>query len=301
MIDNTKLIFSLPDSWGNDGVTRELCAAMTRHPIWFYDDFIIDYVYGVPEHCVWSGEIPAETTDFLTPKGFVKNKCDYYRKYNKPYCVCMTNYLLKPTDLHNLYANKLLELLNVYGGYVRVASQILADYLVKFSNLKITWADTTDFGNDIYQQIAKINELSKTNIVTLPRTFNNRPELLSQFRYRENLEIVVNDECPDTCPYRRQHADNLCKYHLFEGEEWKCLLDGQYVTGDIHRHIVLRELIPNYVAMGFKRFSLYGINSSAQKLSDACDYFFVKPKYSDDFIDFLNEENMKRMNKVGNE
>lgn len=285
--------FSIPDSFQIRETNRALFHAMQQHKEWFYDDFIIDTVYGTPGHCIWNGNRELFGEPFFRPELCKKVIFDRYKAFGVEYRLVFTNFMLKPEMLHDNYCNQVAEELNAVGGHIMVSTPMFAEYAKKtFPNLKLSWSTTTDFGKTVDEQVAKINELSRDALVVPPYTMNNKPEILDRFEHPENIEILSDEKCIDNCPRRRQHETNSNLYNLYEQVEEGCLMVKDYRKGlyvnNPQVHKVPRAKLSEYVDRGIVHFKIEGRSNPANMLMISyCDYF-IMPQYIDNFVDFVN-------------
>lgn len=277
--------FSIPDSGATSIYNKILLEAMRQHRDWFYDDFVIETVYGCPRFCIWNGNRGGSDAPFRPSfwRDIVKN----YVSYGVRYRLVFTNFLLQPCDLYDVYANKISEILNSIGGYVMVSIPLMGQYMKKYPGLKVCWSTSTDFGITEGQQIDNINRLSENTLVVLPYEYNNKP-VLQKFTHPENLEIIVNEGCIENCPWRRQHWSNVNEVNLFRknGEYTKCLVEDDTLRKEVYSHNVNRKQLADYAALGINHFKVVGRTNPSQAEKAYLEYF-VLPERRENFLEFF--------------
>ena len=268
-----KRLFSIPDAnsrIADSGeynvriINRGILACMQEHADWFYDDFQVETAYGCPGSCIWNGNRPnGEVEEF--DDGWAKAVLGMYAKYGIKYRVTFTNFLLKQSHLKDTTGNAVALAISKFGGgYVMVSTNLMANYMKRYPKLILNWSTTTDFGKDVPSQIKKINELSAKNLVVLPYEYNNKPELLKQFEYPENLEVFVNEPCIDNCPYRREHWRVINEVILsrkmtpVEIKKMRCQFQNDDGPSKPLKHFIKREQLPVYDALGIRHFKISG-------------------------------------------
>lgn len=277
--------FSIPDSGATIEYNKLLLSVMQQHRDWLYDDFAIESAFGCPPSCIWNGNRSLFSGPYRP--SFFRKRLEVYQNAGIHYRLIFTNFLLQPEHLYDVYSNMIASMVNEVGGYVMVSIPLMANYMKKYPNLRLCWSTTTDFGDTEGKRIKKINELSATHLVVVPYEFNNKPQL-KRFTHPENLEIIVNEDCIDNCPFRRQHWINVNTVNLFKApvEYTKCLADAkQPGHNPSYFHNVRRQQLDYYTAMGINHFKIVGRISSVQALNAYLE-FFVLPDRKDDFLKF---------------
>lgn len=277
--------FSIPDSGATSIYNTLLLEAMRQHRDWFYDDFVIETVYGCPHFCIWNGNRGSADPPFRP--SFWRSRVENYVSYGIRYRLTFTNFLLQPVDLYDAYANKIAETLNSIGGYVMVSIPLMAKYMKKYPALEVCWSTSTDFGKTEEERVASINRLSGNTLVVLPYEYNNKPDL-QKFTHPENLEIIVNEKCVENCPWRRQHWCNVNEVNLFrkDVEYTKCMVKDKKLLKDVYAHNVNRKQLANYAALGINHFKVVGRTSPFQAEKAYLEYF-VLPERRESLLEFF--------------
>lgn len=295
--------FSLPDSLLTRSMNKVLLYAIREYREWFYDDFVIDSVYGCPNSIIWNGgRNQGYDKSYIPPDEYFNSIVGMYRNnFGVSYRATFTNCMLEPVHLLDTYANKFAAILNSFGSNVIVSLPLMAEYIqARYKKLQICWSTTTNYGKTIEEQVEKINELSKTNIVVVPYWFNNKWEIIAQLKHPENIEFLANEVCVDNCPERINHYRSISKYNLFEELIPK---ETEYFVGGCpmqrkfpklfeqpRKHEINREMISIYVMKGFNLFKLEGRNDTNDvNLLNRYLLYFLNPKYLAYMQNFYNE------------
>lgn len=294
-----KFIFSIPDANCNNLSAKvvnvrllnwAVLEAMKQHKEWFYDDFIIETAYGCPSSCIWNGNRDLGKVDEFDD-GWSKAVLGMYESYGVKYRLIFTNFLLKREHLQDRLGNAVAKAVSKVGGYVMVSTQLMAQHMARYPGLEVNWSTTADFGKTKEQQIAKINELSKKQLVVLPYEFNNKPEL-RQFTNPQNLEVLVNERCIDNCPRRREHWTDVNKAILGQIKDSNfrlrvvCRFIDQYYDGRMRQHNILRVGLHEYQNFGINHFKISG-RVEPDLVMRAYEEYFVRPEYKQNVLTFI--------------
>lgn len=284
---SVKYHFSIPDSYAVAMLNMILLRAMQEHNEWFYDDFVIDSCYGCPQGCIWNGnrEFPGQSYG----REIIAEIVNTYRSFNITYRATFTNFLLEEEHLRDAYGNLIAEVLSEYNGEVIVSIPLMFDYIkTKYPQLGITWSTTTDFGGTNSERVAKINELSHSRVVVVPFDMNNNV-VLKELTNPHNIEVLVNEDCIDNCPRRREH-ETLCNlFNMGKISTTEDCLMGEYRgTEKWQMHSFISRMgLEKYVQRGIDRFKISGRQNVLQTLWGYFAYF-VKKSHWTDFNDFAN-------------
>lgn len=278
--------FSIPDSSKMRLLNFVFLYMMQDHKEWFYDDFKIDVAYGCPPKCIWNGGRVENEPEYSAQE--FSDVINFYKGFGIRYRLNFTNQCLTSDDLKDEYGNQMAEVLNGYGGYVAATFPLMAEYCQeKFNNLNLVWSTSTEYGKTLDDMVAKINVLSKENMVVLPYTFNNS-EKLDDFLYPENLEILVCDSCEDNCPKRREHQLLISKAiheKNFDEELNSCIMLKEGGTSyGTYRNIVNRDRLEYHFLKRISHFKISGRTSMESPLA-AYAHYFVLPEYRNIFLE----------------
>ena len=289
-------VFSLPDSVRTRSLNMFFLNHLWLNPEWFYDDFQIGSVYGVPMFCIWNGNRAFNTAEF-TSCGRMKDIFGMYKGFGVDYRLTYTNFMVQEKHLSDIVGNKMAELLNDFGGGVTLSTYIMAEYMLQhYPNLKIGWSVTTDYGED---KIIKINTLTKAGmIVILPIEFNNNWEMLEQVENRDNIEILINENCVDNCPKRREHFERSNRAFLLEDdgiEFGRCFYPSDKYPDLPRTRCIPRQDFGKYAAQGFNHFKVAGREGGVYEPVEATYLnLFVRPQYREQVGTLYEESKTKK-------
>lgn len=289
--------FSIPDS----AIVRDLNILMLRafrdHREWFYEDFIIETAYGCPLFSPWNGN--RSTIELLKSPTLdgIADLYDSYREYQVDYRLTFTNFLLRTEHLYDTVGNALARVLNEKGGYVTLSIPLMENHIrINYPNLKICWSVTTEY----YEGVNTINEvLSKDMIVILPIEYNNNEEVLQKLVHKENVEILLNENCVDNCPRRKEHFTRANQIHLLERypqpDDEICFFSSDFFPGLPRTRVVDRKGIEMCVKNGVDHFKIAGRQDDNFTFGSYLEYL-VLPDRGYDFAHYLKNNGMDYMN-----
>lgn len=296
--NTTKYRFSIPDALAVRIINRAFLTALTMHPEWFYDDFTIDTAYGCPGRCPWTGGRDNLEDDF--DDGWAEEVAGLYEEAGAKYRLVFTNFLLRKPDLQDAIGNKVALQLSKRGGCsVMVSTPMMYQYMGRYPGLTRCWSTTTDFGKSPEEQIEKINRLSERDLVVIPYQFNNGPDL-NRFTHPENLEVLINEDCVDNCPFRREHWTKVCEYALKgdDSQEAKQKIMCMWSEGReyVPHHRIHREQLDRYRQLGINHFKVCG-RGRPQQVFQAYFEYFVRAGAVESFARFCDSyrDNFGRM------
>jgi len=292
--------FSIPDSNLVRPVNRGLIRAIKEHPEWFYSDFYIDSAYGCPPNCIWNGNREQNEPRFTPRDNWAELIAGFYKEHNVTYRLTFTNFLLKPEHLSDEYGNYIANEVSKYKCMGIVSTPMMYDYITThYPDLDISWSTTTDFGPNDEERVKKINELSKDRVVVVPFHMNG-DEFLKQMEHPENIEVLVNEECIDNCPKRREHEMLSNKFNLGELDKPpECLMQSLKHTDKWTCHSIIgRKRMKELEKMGITRFKLSGRLIINQCIASYM-YYFVPPEHRTEVIDFINKNYLEILTNLG--
>jgi hypothetical protein len=275
--------FSIPDSAGTYKLNCLLLTLIKEKPQMFYDDFVISSTYGAFNGTTWNGG--RDIFGILSEKD-CKERLQFYNSHNVSYRYTFTNKFIEKRDLFDRYSNMMLRINN--NGGVTYNKKIIKDYIKKkYKNYYFVSSCTRNI-----KDIKNINKISKKELIVLDFKLNNSKTLL-KLKHPENVEIVVNEQCFDNCPFREIHYSMMAQNNMFlndnqfklnpmcnrkSGSYQECICSKrQYVSRD--------RIYKEYLPLGINKFKLVGRHNSMPDLAlmGYLDYF-VKPEYQYAFI-----------------
>lgn len=287
------LEFSIPDSPGTYRLNRLLISMIKDYPELFYDDFVITSAYGTFSGCTWNGG--RDIFGIVSEKD-CKSVLKFYNDHNISYRYTFTNRFLKKTDVYDRYCNMLLKINTKLNG-VTYNKELIKDYIKKkYPSYYFVSSCTKNIKN-----IDEINKISKDELFVLDFRLNNKFFILQQLKHPYNIEVLVNEQCSSTCPYREIHYSMISKKNLFiSDDDFDMNLSCNRKSGSYdmviktRSHYVSREnIINNYLPLGINKFKISGRHNTEPDfaLMTYLDYF-IKPKYREYFITICKENNI---------
>ncbi len=288
------IVYSIPDS----AIVRYLniltLRAFRDHKEWFYDDFIIETAYGCPLFSPWNGNRSTIESLGRVCLNDIANVYNVYGQFGIEYRLTFTNFLLRTEHLYDTVGNALARLLNEKGGYVTLSIPLMENHIkTNYPNLKICWSVTTEYENGV----KSINEkLNNDMIVILPIEYNNDEKIIDELVHLENVEILVNEDCIDGCPRRREHFARANKIHLLEkfvdDVDEKCFFDPKMAFWGLpSTRVVHKDMMQKYVDRGITHFKIAGRQDDRFVYISYLEYL-VLPECKDLFTDYLKENGL---------
>jgi hypothetical protein len=273
------ILFSLPDYYGFFNLNLALLDIMESQREKFYDDIVVDSIYG-SFPCIWNGgrfyeggtsfgNIIATTTPF-TERGISLRHT-------------FTNCLLTEEHLKDTLCNKICELTHNSLHGANVNSILLKEYLEeKYPDFYIMWSTTL-----CTKDLAQINSLSEKNLLVLDYNLNNNFEFLAKLEHPENIEILVCETCIPNCPNRKEHYLHESNCQLFnETSHYDCpwVNNSTFYAGAYQQphYVSIDNIRQNYLPLGINKFKIMGRGRPAIETIENYVNYLVKPEYKDD-------------------
>ena len=257
-----------------------------KYPQYFNDDSKISAFFGGFDNCCWNGgrENKQQHSEQLSScLKIIKQINDLGISVRFTF----TNPFITKEEYNDYIGNSLMKFAHNGMNGVIVANENFHNYLKeKYPNFHYVYSTTncTTDGN-IYNEI-----YDKYDILVLDYRLNkNRLFLEQQLKFKNKIEILVDDCCP-SCKYRKQHFQNVGRYNLGEQIDISCLNPenyGKYENPKNFYESLLRTLnnsltyeeIEEYKKLGFNKFKLTGRSQNRKFLLDSYIYYFVKPEF----------------------
>ena len=280
-----KIRYNLPDIQ-QSLLYAKLMEAMAINPEAFYDDFVIECVFGSVSSCIWDAGMVDIRPSWPCDK--IETLAQLYNDLGLPMCLTFTNPLITKEHLHDTYANMIAKICEAPQNQILVSSPILEDYLrEKYPQYKMcrsilaTENKPYDASDKYYKTVLK-------------RAWNNNWNLLDTIpeNERTKIEILCNDPCPDNCPYIYSHYARHAQYQLALGNTdvdpncWMRHVIGnnqEKFTRETKAYISHQMIVDEYLPKGFNQFKLAGRGSLIFATIAILDYL-VKPEYRDDIM-----------------
>ena len=286
-----KIYYSLPDFYNFYQFNLNFLQMMYDHPGWFRDNVKIDSMYGTFPGCIWnSGRVQFGMADYdnivATISGI--NQAGISIRFT------FTNGQLKGRHFKDYYGNLILQIANDISSQipikngVNVSSEAFADFIhSNYPNLYTLWSTTKGL-----KSVEEVNKLSKDNIVVIPYQMNNT-NIIDEFKYPENLELLCCEACIDNCPDRQAHYENLAKEQLLiPNNHFKCPhgCESYYYYDNIpkRKHYISPEIIEKmYLPRKINKFKISGRNDNMINNIERYITFLAKPEYKDEVRNHL--------------
>ena len=248
---------------------------------YLYKDTNISAVYGTFFNSKWNGGRGSKSkkVNYKEAYLFIKqmNELGISVRFT------FTNPLITEKELDDNIGNTLMKLGNNGMNGVIVASDILFKYLKKKYPRFHFIASTTkcllnieDYTNDY-------------DITVLDYRLNKNENFLNNIEDKHKIEILVDELCPISCKYRKQHYENIGKFNLgYKNVCCYCLdpknnlienIDFQK-NKEVHSETVLtNEEIDSLYSRGFNKFKLLGRSLADKKfIINSYIYYLIKPE-----------------------
>lgn len=265
-----------------------------RHPEWFKDNIEFSSVYDCFPGMIWNGG--RGVAEYLIPEEEIKRIIYFFNGKNIPLRFTLTNSLLEEEHLHDEYCNKIIDIASKSGmNEIIINSPLLEEYLRNKYENNFKWILSTTRAE---RDADKINELcEKYYLIVIDYRDAKNKDFLQKLKYKDKIEILVNESCHYTCPYRKQHYENISRVQLNpslknlptscqykqevnigqksdRGFAWVLKYNSQTI-------ISADEITNDYVPMGFSNFKLEGRGAFIYYALDSYVHYFFKDEYKD--------------------
>ncbi len=274
--------FSIPGFFTHRKLNEILLDLYTyEKPYVFKEDVKIDSIYDSFPGCYWNGgrinhkgAIPIEEI-----KEIIK---EYTYKYKINMRLVFTNSLITNELLYDPLGNTILDLAPIGTG-ITINSEDLKEYIEKKYPEKFyfNWSATK-----ILKTVDEINKYSKNN-TTIPSFLdvNNNFKILNQLKYKDNIELIVDDLCLPHCPNYYQHYIEFSKKNLYnisvKPEICSCKQEHNYYirrVGKSHS-ISPKDIEKKYQPLGFTHFKITGREDFDIQIIESYVRYLIRPKW----------------------
>lgn len=284
--NNQKILFSIPDFFFLYDLNMMLIQLKQQEPTKFYEDVVIDSVYGSFPNCIWNsgrGAYGWANIENIIATVQAFNKLGISVRYT------FTNSEITGRHLMDYQCNHILQntgkLVEGIRNGVNVNKDILADHIQKnYPEFYLLWSTTK---GDPKTTVEETNELSKDRITVLYYGLNNTTAL-EQLEHPENIEVLVSEACIPYCPKRHEHYSSIGKSQLLlPSEPFRCPYGcEQYfyyeVAAKRPHYVDMRDIREVYLPLGINKFKISGRADSPINVIENYVNYFVKPEYRDD-------------------
>ncbi len=289
---NNIINFSIPDYWYLFNLNKNFIFYKNNFSEYFYENCKIDSVFGSFPGCCWNGG------RIILGNTYYENMYDIMEFFNINKISIrhtFSNLLLQENQKYDTLGNSICkiteELSNKYNilNGCTVGSKVLFEY-IKNTYPTLYLVNTTTLEN---YDINFINDISKNNITVVPLYFNNKFDLIKQFKYPENIEFIcAEDGCLDNCPQRKSHyyVTNLmnnfqpsssinigynCPVRDITNYYYESIYTKQWI-------ITYQDIIDKYLPLGFNKFKISGRAAEERNIINTIENYvnyFIKEKY----------------------
>lgn len=281
--EKNKILFSIPDFYYSYNLNIMLLDLMQQEPEKFYDDVVIDSVYGSFPGCIWNSGRAA--CGWASIENILATVLEF-NKRNISVRYTFTNSEIKGRHLLDYYCNTILQntgcLVEGVRNGVNVNQAILADHVSKnYPEFYLLWSTTKGINS-----VEETNKLSEDRITVLYYGMNNTTAL-KELAHPENIEILVSEACIERCPKRLEHYSAIGKLQLLEPSEpfrcpYGCEQYFYYDTPVTRDHYVsiddIREI---YLPLGINKFKISGRQDHPVNLIENYVNYLAKPEFRD--------------------
>ena len=249
----------------------------------FYDDVILDNVYGSVPNVIWNGGRNHPVSNWKREQ--IINLFEYYKNKRIKLRFTFTNMLLKNEHLYDEYANSVLDLINEYGYEITIYSEVLEEYIRnKYPEIEMI-SSTTKCILDIGRFNREVDREYK--LVVLDFRKNADFEFLDRISNTYKVELLLNEDCYSTCEQRVRHyrdiSDNILHFDKLPDTEVYCRgkYRNLYESFGQKTTITVDDLYGKYKDMGFVHAKLRGRRSDYYDVLESYVYYLIKPRYRD--------------------
>ena len=269
-------------------INKILFKLKNEYPECFYDDIIIDAVFGNFQFCIWDGGRIFPQYIHATLENILDIQ-DYYNNQLKiPMRFIYTNTQIEEHHLYDRFCNQVTEICENELNEIVVNSPILEEYLMKKYPKYNFISSTTKCILDKEKTKELLND-QKYSLVCLDYNLNYNIDFLKSLtpEEKEKCEFLVNAICDANCKNRKQHYDLNSNFSLTYGKKYNlnfCNVNHDHLypfeTMKDPRNQIDYNTIKNiYAPLGFKHFKLEGRTCSKITYLEMCVNYMVKPQY----------------------
>ena len=249
----------------------------------FFDSVIIDNIYGSVPNVVWNGGRNGPLDRMKLDD--VRNLFDKYYKKGIKLRITFTNCMLKEEHLCDKYANDILQLIDEMGFEVTVSSEVLEVYIRnKYPNIPII-SSTTKCILDIDELNREVSKDYK--LVVLDYRKNADELFLRKITYPSKIELLLNEDCFNTCVQRMRHYRDISLNIIMEDKlpDTEVYCQGKY--RNLYASMKQKETIRNrdlytyYSSLGFDNAKIRGRRSDFYDVLESYMYYLIKDEHRD--------------------
>lgn len=253
--------FALPGFWENRQILIPLLSLYKQNPFFFYDDIIIEAVFGNFTHVIWDGGRPFNRTQFFSNLEDIEIIQNIYNNIlNISIRFVCSNLFIQQQDCYDKFGNLILSLCENNKNNIIVGSSYLENYIRnKYPKYQFISSTTKCLNSE--EEI--INELKKDYIlVCLPYNKNFDFEFLQKIpnNLKSKIELLINEKCYINCPIRQKHYIEISKTNYLYNYEYinqfKCFNNNLKTWSQTA--IIPYEQLNKYTDLNIKYYKLEG-------------------------------------------
>lgn len=242
----------------------------------------ISSVYGCVKS-TWGGGRPSMMQDI--DRNLAEEIISKYNARNISCCFTFSNYNVTRDHLEDRIGNLLLDVASQTGvqNYAIVSSDILTEYIRdKYPNIKLISSilkpiyelDAYDFAPEYYNKLCEIYDRV---VVRSELCFYNK--FLKKLKYKNKIEIIVNQDCLIYCPLSRKHYDfhSLVELGLKDRKEGFCSRAKLIPETVFNTSLLSNQDLDRIIPLGFKSFKLRGRTYTEYQLLELIGNYVFDP------------------------
>lgn len=282
------ICYNCPDFYYGYRIYAYLGELKITYPEVFFENTKISSVFGCFPNAIWNGG-----TILLAGKTFNKTEImDMFKLYNEalelPIRLTFTNPLITKEQCYDTYCNLIAECGHNGKNEILVVSPVLEQYLrEKYPNYTYIRSIVSEENTDVIGS-------PDYGMVVINRRYNNNWEYLDKIpmEFRDKVEFLCNDVCPDNCPRIYTHYKDLARAQLSYDDtnpNTFCSMDHikgrfQHKFARTQKGYITRDMILNdYVPKGFTQFKLSGRTDLGIIIPFLIEHL-IKPEYRLDVL-----------------
>lgn len=278
------IYFYIPGLVGHFDTNFVLLQRMKEHPDHFYPNIKIGAIFGCPPGALWNG---GRYSDGHISDSNLRKMVEIMDAMKVPIRYTWTNPTLTKEDLKDEYCNMVTKLSENGRNEILVNNDLMEKYIRKNYPAYPIISSTT-------KRITSIKDLNKElkkdyKLVVIDYDFNNDWDMLSQIKYPEKCEILINALCNPHCPFRKLHYQQiglLQKGELDKADERveKCTAQNRLMNEikQLPTFVSREDIWEKYVPNGFRHFKIEGRCACPLKTIEWYLYYMVKPEHWDE-------------------
>lgn len=254
-------------------------------PDCFYDDFMIDAVFGNFQFCIWDGGriFPEYYHANLEQISQIRH---YYNDIlNVPIRFIYTNSKIEPQHLYDRFCNMVTELCENEQNEIVVNSPLLEEYLRnKYPKYKFISSTTKCILDQ--EKTKELLDNDDYSLICLDYNLNYNFNFLNSLtkEQKDKCEFLINAVCGAGCKMRKKHYELNSVHALTYGKPYNlnfCNIPGNplYPYKEKCNRISYQDIKEKYAPLGFKHFKIEGRTFEPVYYINACVEYMVKPEY----------------------